>query len=104
MVFLKLDRNSKKCPNYCYFLNCTLDAIGKKMTLLRSILLVLLFIVPVLAQDANESREQRRERNFARRDTNKDGRISREEFSGGYGRTRSLLYFLSWYTTKLKLF
>ena len=52
------------------------------MTLVRSILLVLLFTVPVLAQDANESREQRRERNFARRDTNKDGRISREEFNG----------------------
>ena len=52
------------------------------MTLVRSVLLVLLFIVPVLAQDANESREQRRERNFTQRDTNKDGRISREEFSG----------------------
>ncbi len=46
------------------------------MTLVRSVLLVLLFTVPVLAQDANESREQRRERNFARRDTNKDGRIN----------------------------
>ncbi len=64
------------------------------MTLVRSILLVLLFIMPVLAQNVNESREQRRERNFARRDTNQDGRVSREEFSGGYGRTRSLLYFL----------
>jgi len=52
------------------------------MTLVRSVSLVLLFTVPVLAQDANESREQRRERNFTQRDTNKDGRISREEFSG----------------------
>lgn len=64
------------------------------MTLVRSILLVLLFIMPVLAQNVNESREQRRERNFARRDTNQDGRVSKKEFSGGYGRTRSLLYFL----------
>ena len=65
------------------------------MTLVRSVLLVLLFIVPVLAQDANESREQRRERNFAQRDTNKDGRISREEFSGNVDLTRFGGYLMS---------
>ncbi len=48
------------------------------MALIRSVLFVALFALPVLAQEAGNRRKQ----SFNRSDKNKDGRISREEFTG----------------------
>ena len=48
------------------------------MTLIRGVLLVVCFSVPVFGQEA----EDRREVNFARADLDQDGHVSREEFKG----------------------
>ncbi len=51
---------------------------GEVMTLIRGLLLVACFSVPVFGQEA----EDRREVNFVRADLDQDGHVSREEFKG----------------------